>query len=82
MSPSTWVSHNSLRIYCTSSSELVSAHASVEALSCAQAVLSADACSSEIMALDLLDFAHFLKKMQHVHHLSGLFRNVLVSLSQ
>lgn len=69
MNPSTWVSHNSLRIYCTSSSELVSVHTSVEALSCAQVALSADACSSEIMALDLLDFAHFKKCSMYTTHL-------------
>lgn len=56
MNPSTWVSHNSLRIYCTSFSELASAHTSAEALSCFQVVLSENAGLTEIIALNLIDF--------------------------
>ncbi len=43
MNPSTWLSHNCLRIYWTSFSELASAHASAEALSCARVVQNEDA---------------------------------------
>lgn len=77
MNPSTRVSHNSLRIYCTSFFELVSARTSVEL--CSSRTERENARSTEIMALNLLDF---LKEVQHVQHLSGLCQIVLLSLSQ